>query len=246
MIKCPRSSKTKGKTFALKEDLQEAVGKILRERWSERDGEVVPEPEDLQLGNDGVNLAATVLYADITGSTNMVNSQNATHAAEFYKCYMTCAARIIKNAGGSVTAYDGDRVMGIFIGGFKNSTASKTALQINWALWKLVNPAIKNQYGNDAYQLEHVIGVDTSSILASRIGVRNDNDVVWVGRSANYAAKLTAITEPNTTFITGQVYDVLHESSKYGGTPKRLMWRQRRWSQMNDMRIFSSTWWWSL
>lgn len=231
---------------ALKEDLEEVVKKIVTEQvWTRRDGLVVPEPKDLGLGNDAVDLKATVLYADMASSTHLVDSQKPHLAAEVYKSYMACAASIIKNNGGTITAYDGDRVMGIFIGGSKNTTAAKTALQINWAVKNVINPRLRTQYGTNAYQMEHVIGVDTSSIFACRIGVRNDNDIVWVGRAANYAAKLAALNE-YPVYITGTVFDSLKDSSKFGGNPRRLMWEERTWTPMNKMRIFRSSWTWEV
>lgn len=232
--------------MALREELEEAVSKIVRDRWTRRDGEVVPEPEDLELGNDGVDLQSTVLYADMASSTRLVDSQSATRAAEIYKAYMVCAARLIKFHGGSVTAYDGDRVMGVFIGSGKNSSAAKAALRINWALQYIVNPANQRTYGQNAYSLGHVIGIDTSTVLAARIGVRNDNDLVWVGSAPNYAAKLTEIDEGYPIYITGKVFDRLNEESKYGGNPRRLMWEERTWTKMSDMRIYRSGWWWEL
>jgi len=45
---------------ALRTDLQEEAAKIFREGWTERDGETVPEPSNLQLGNDAVNLDGTL------------------------------------------------------------------------------------------------------------------------------------------------------------------------------------------
>jgi class 3 adenylate cyclase len=159
---------------------------------------------------------------------------------------MVCAARIVKNNGGTITAYDGDRIMGIFIGKTKNTTAAKTALQINWAVYNIVNTAIKTQYGGNAYQMKHVIGIDTSPIFACRIGVRNDNDIVWVGRAANYAAKLSSINENYPVYITGSVFDSMDDSSKLGGTPRRLMWEERTWIPMNNMRIFRSDWSWTV
>ncbi len=180
--------------MALRDDLQEQASKIFREGWTERDGEVVPEPSGLELGNDSVNLEATVLYADMAGSTKLVDEQSPTLAAEVYKAYMVCAARIIKDEDGSITAYDGDRVMGVFIGNSKNTTATRTAMKIHWAVGNIINPALKKQYGNGAYQIGHVIGTDTSRILACRIGVRNDNDLVWVGRAANDHTTFVAIT----------------------------------------------------
>jgi class 3 adenylate cyclase len=93
--------------------------------------------------------------------------------------------------------------------------------------------------------MKYVIGVDTSTIFACRIGVRNDNDIVWVGRSANYAAKLAAINE-YPVYITGTVFDNMSDSSKFGGNPPKLMWEERTWIAMNQMRIFRSNWTWSV
>ena len=89
--------------MALATDLQTEVKAILAKTWTTRDGQVVPEPADLKLGNDGVKLDATVLYADMDGSTNLVDTYSATIAAEVYKSYMVCTARIIKQAGGNIT-----------------------------------------------------------------------------------------------------------------------------------------------
>lgn len=229
----------------LDDKLQTDIKKVFRERWTTRDGQVVPEPEDLGLGNDAVKLEATVLYADLSGSTSLVDDYRADFAAEIYKAYLASAARIIKEEGGTITAYDGDRIMAVFIGGFKNSSAAKAGLKINWAVSKLINPSLKAQYGNDTYQMSHVVGIDTSSILASRIGVRNDNDIVWVGRAANYAAKLSSLNGGHSVYLTGDVFDKLHESAKFGGDPRRLMWEQRSWTNMNSMRIYGSDWIWT-
>jgi class 3 adenylate cyclase len=166
--------------LALKDDLEAEVKKIFKEVWTERDGTVVPEPKDLKLGNDAVNLNATVLYADMSGSTRMVDSETPKFAAEVYKTYLICAARIIKDEGGAITAYDGDRIMAVYIGdNDKNTRAVRSALRINGAVWDIIKPALKNQYSSNNYNLKHVIGVDTSKLLVARIGVRNDNDLVW-------------------------------------------------------------------
>jgi class 3 adenylate cyclase len=232
--------------MGLREDLEEEVGKIFRQQWSKPDGEVVPNPEDLGLGNDARKLNGTVLYADMCDSTKLVDSHEAYFAAEVYKAYLVCAARIVKDNSGSVTAYDGDRIMAVFIGKQKNTNAATAALKINYAVQHIVNPAIKNQYDGTDYVLRHVIGIDTSKLFAARIGVRNDNDIVWVGRAANYAAKLSAFENPNTIFITDDVFEMLLDRAKYGGKNNELMWEPRRWSMMNDMAIHRSKWTWGV
>lgn len=229
----------------MKEELQTAVAKILREQWTTRDGRVVPVPENLGLGNDTINLDATVLYADMADSTELVDDHKPTFAAEIYKAYLTCAAKIVKSEGGTITAYDGDRIMAAFLGDTKNTTAARAALKINGAVIDIINPALAAQYPKTAYRVRHHVGVDTSSLFVARIGVRNDNDLVWVGRAANYAAKLCAIPEHNTVFITEEVFSKLHNDAKFGGNPKQLMWKERQWSQMNNKRVYSSAWKWT-
>ena len=228
----------------LKPDLDTAVKDIFRGAWSERDGEVVPEPEDLKLGNDAVKLNATVLYADISGSTTLVDSYEAQFSAAIYKTFLICAAKIIKDEEGVITAYDDNRVMGVFIGGSKNTHAVRTALRIQAAVLHIVNPALKAQYPTSPYVLKHVVGVDTSELLAGRIGVRNDNDLVWVGRAANYAAKLSALNEGFATYITDSVYGNMHDKVKYalGGED---MWESRNWTAMNNMTIYRSNYYWT-
>jgi class 3 adenylate cyclase len=213
----------------LKEQLEAAVAKIFRDQWTERDGRVVPVPDDLGLGNDAVKLNATVLYADMADSTKLVDTKNERFAAEIYKTYLTCAAKIVKDEGGTITAYDGDRIMAVFLGDAKNTNAVRAALRINAAVAYVINPTLARQYPQTDYRVTHHIGIDTSSLHVSRIGVRNDNDLVWVGRAANYAAKLCAIKEYNTIFVTEEVFGNMHESVTYSVAPRLLIWKERQW-----------------
>ena len=90
--------------MGLGDNLNAEVLKILKERWSEREGRVVPESDDLKLGNDAVTLNGTVLYADLDDSTKLVDTKRPQFAAVVYKCFLACAARIIRLEGGEITS----------------------------------------------------------------------------------------------------------------------------------------------
>ena len=60
--------------MGMTDDLNAEVNKIIKETWSVSGGRVVPETEDLELGNKGVKLNATCLYADLAKSTKLVNA----------------------------------------------------------------------------------------------------------------------------------------------------------------------------
>lgn len=112
--------------------------------WDTRDGEKVPEPRYLKLGNDAVHFArATVLYADLDQSTSLVESKKWNFAAEVYKTYLYAATRLINDAGGAIVSYDGDRVMGIFIGKRQCNDAVRCALKINYAVKQIVQTELK-------------------------------------------------------------------------------------------------------
>src|SRR5207245_1618227 len=111
-------------------------------------------------------------------------------------------------------AYDGDRIMGIFIGGSKNTSAATCGLKINGAVREILTPALKKQYPLSDFILKHVVGIDTSNLWVTRTGVRGANDLVWVGPAANYAAKLTELDASYPTRITHRVYDKLSDTAK--------------------------------
>lgn len=228
--------------MTLVDELTTYVKSAFQGRWDTTTGRVVPEPTTIALGNTAVELeSATVLYADIDGSTSMVDQHPWYVCAEVYKAFLHCAAKIIRSHAGVITAYDGDRVMAVYIGERKNTRAALTALKINWAVHKIINPLFAAQYPRSTYRLQHVVGIDTSKLHVARTGVRGDNDLVWVGRAANYAAKLTTLDSQYPTWITDQVYLALAEDAKiYQGTS---MWELRIWKAMSDMRIHRSAWW---
>jgi len=66
-----------------------------------------------------------------------------------------------------------------------------------------------------------------------------------VGRAANYAAKLSAINEPSySSYITDEVFKMLMDSAKYGGSEKKLMWEARIFQKLG-ITIHRSNWWWN-
>jgi len=226
--------------MGLKEELETEVSTIFRSRWTERDGTVVPEDNSIKLSNDGVNIDATVLYADMANSTALVDSKTKIFAAEIYKTFLHCAAKIIASEGGTITAYDGDRIMAVYIEGAKNTAAVRSALKINYARQQIIIPAMKKQYLTTEYTPQHVVGIDTSKLFVARTGIRGSNDLVWVGRAANHAAKLTTLSPLYPTYVTQAVYSVMLDQVKF--TDGKDMWTA---FNSNNQKIYGSTYRWS-
>lgn len=229
--------------MGLKRDLDDGVAAIFRDQWVTRKGQSIPEPENLKLSNDAVEFdRATILYADLAGSTALVDSKIWWFSAQIYKTFLLCAAKIVRSEGGAITSYDGDRIMGIWVGSSQTRPAVRAALKINYAVQKIINPALALRYASENYKIKQVVGIDTSAIRAARTGVRGGNDLVWVGRAANYAAKLTEINMDARTWITEAAYIELQDSEKLSAG--RPMWKRYTWNAKGGIPIFGSIYWW--
>ena len=75
-------------------------------------------------------------------------------------------------------------------------------------------------------------------------GIRNNNDLIWIGRAPSLAAKLSDLREyPHCTFISAAAYNRLSNGSKFSGG--KNMWEQRsvNFAGANET-IYRSSYWW--
>lgn len=88
--------------MGLKANLAAEVKETFSKAWEAQITDSVPAPEDLRLNaNHAKDLEkATVLYADLDGSTNMVDKYKWEFSAEIYKTFLRCASQIILNRPG--------------------------------------------------------------------------------------------------------------------------------------------------
>ena len=230
--------------MGLGDNLRSEVRKIIQEGWVKQDRRGAPQLDDLKLSNDAVTLEGTILYADLDDSTKLVDTKSPEFAAEVYKSYLVCVARIIRSESGTVTAYDGDRIMAVYTGGRKDDRAARTALKINFAVQEIINPAIEGEYPASGYSVRQVVGIDTSDLFVARTGIRGFNELVWVGRAANYAAKLSGRSGAASQ-ITTEVHERLSEELTLSKNGQR-MWTPATAYELGHRPIYTSMWCWRL
>lgn len=237
--------------MALGDEIRSDLDKMVGKPWSIRDGTVVPGNDDVGLySNDAVKLDAVYLYADLLGSTKLARDFTPQVAGKVIRASLRTASLVIKEFEGEIRSYDGDRVMGIFIGGSKHSNAATAALKINAAMQEIVQPALYAKLPileRDGYQPRMCVGIASGEAFIARAGVRGSSDLVSIGRAPNVAAKLSDIRESGTwrTYITAQVYNRLKDDAKLSeGTN---MWEARNANVGGEqMTIYRSHYRWSV
>lgn len=119
------------------------VRDVMTAAWSVRSGTVVPRTQDVTLRDGAVELsAATYLYTDLRQSTLLVERYDAETAARIIRAFLRVACDVIRAEGGHIRSFDGDRVMGVFIGDNQRNDAVAAAMGINWACDRVINPAL--------------------------------------------------------------------------------------------------------
>lgn len=236
--------------MALWNDLTSEVNGIIGQAWSIRDGNVVPTTDSITLSGGGVKLEAVMLYADLAESTKLAMNFDGRVAAKVVKAFLGGCCRIIRAHSGHIRSFDGDRVMGVFVEGGKNTNAAICGLKINWLVTQLLRPTFRSKYPSLAaggFDISHGVGIDKSEVFVVRSGIRAHNDLVWIGRAPNVAAKLANVRDRHPTIITQDVFNSLLDEAKFSIDTGTLMWEARTWNAapsnaLND--VYSSGWWW--
>ncbi|OZC56066.1 adenylate cyclase [Rhodococcus sp. 06-621-2] len=234
--------------------IESAVDDILRASWSITKGVVVPETDDIVMKNGGRLVEATYVYADLADSSTIAQTLYKETAAKIIRVFVNSSTRILRHFGGEIRSFDGDRVMAIFIGEEKNWEAVRAAFAINWAVGRVIRPAIEANWsdGKEFCDIGHRVGVDTGESLIVRGGARDNSDLISVGGAPNIAAKLSDLKNGYSTYITDRVYNELEDDLLLYYEENGL--RQKQWIRLNsrvriggtDNTVYGSDGWWAV
>ncbi|MFC9098519.1 hypothetical protein [Streptomyces sp. NPDC057072] len=165
----------------LKGTIEEKLTELVGHEWQIRNGLTVPRTDDIVLRDGAVQLDAVYLYTNMMGSTRLVSEFAPETAAKVTRAFINTACRVIRNRDGHIRSFDGDRVMGIFVGADKEGRAVRTALEITYATDKIVWPALERRLPSltrQGFKLRHVSGVAAGPVFMARTGIYDHNDLI--------------------------------------------------------------------
>lgn len=218
-----------------KQDIENAITGVLDTSFTEREGRVVPATGDVT-NNQAVKINAAFLYADLAGSATIWKSCPWDTTAKIIRAFLDSASRIIRANGGEIRSFDGDRVMGVFMGDYKCTYATRAAREIFWATDQVLAAKAKIKFKSVKGANLHIkcaVGVDVGDARAVRGGIRASNDLIWIGRAPSMAAKLSDAREyPHCVFIHKDVHKVLGDAEKASGETN--IWEPRNFQFAGD------------
>ncbi|VWX51775.1 adenylate/guanylate cyclase domain-containing protein [Novosphingobium sp. 9U] len=222
--------------------LGDAVDKVFDTSLVERNGTVVPTSDDVT-NSQAVKLDAVFLYADLAATAKLTKVCPWETTAKIIRAYLDCATRLIRAYGGEIRSFDGDRVMGVFLGKRRHTEASFCAREIFYTVEHILGPKATSKFQsirNNSIKLKNCVGIDTGDARAVRAGIRNHNDLIWIGRPPSLAAKLSDVRNyPSCVYISSECYSRLADDGKVSGTID--IWTKRSFEFAGEARTVYST-----
>lgn len=227
--------------------LKGRVDTLFDTTFNVRDGRVVPSTPDVVLKDGAVKIDAAFLYADLASSALLSKACPWSTTAKIIRAFLDCSTRLILKHGGVIRSFDGDRVMGIFMGDSKNSNASICGREIHWAVRKIIHPSAHGKFASirdNGIEIRHGVGIDVGEVRAVRSGVRDSNDLIWIGKAASFSAKLSDIRDiANHTYISSRTYNKLSDAAKLD-TDGKNMWTKANFTFAGEVEtVYKSNHW---
>ncbi|HKS18791.1 MAG TPA: adenylate/guanylate cyclase domain-containing protein [Bradyrhizobium sp.] len=169
---------------------------------------------NLDADTQGAKLIETcVLYIDMRRSTDLNLAHRPHTVAKLYSAFVRAMTRTARHYGGHVRGIIGDRVMVLFDAQNCFESAIHCAVAMNTVSQHIINKHFK------ANEVRFGIGIDYGKMLATKTGIRrrgveqaNYRNLVWLGRPANVASKLTDQANKLGEYSTVPTVQVAYEN----------------------------------
>lgn len=236
--------------MGFKDDCTSAVRDIVKTDFNTRFARVVPTTDDVAQKDGAVYVSdAVYLYADMADSTGMASHFTAQEAARIIRAYLHAVSRVLRDRGGEIRSFDGDRVMAIFIGADAADKAVDAALRITSVVDKIVHTQLlvhcepyKDHWIETGWRVRHRTGIDIGTALIVRAGVRGNSDLVSVGDSPNIAAKLSDYKGGGATIISARVWEKLDYDNCYSNDQDMWKYRGKITIGSRTESVYTSSW----
>lgn len=165
-----------------------------------------------------------ILYIDIRRSTELNLSHDPDVVAKLYSSFVRAMSKAARQYGGHVRGIIGDRVMVLFDSENAFTNAVWCAALMNSVSQFVINKHFK------ANEVTCGIGIDAGKMLVTKTGIRkngqerhNYKNLVWLGRPANVASKLTDLANKPSEGVDVSTVLVALQTS-YGADDFKWRW----------------------
>ncbi len=157
--------------------------------------EVAQDLEESGFALGGRSVEATVMFSDIRGFTNLVESQSPAETIELLNTYYTLMFEAISGQGGVVNQMVGDGLMAIFGAPMPLLNHNEQAVRAALEMIEMIDLFNLDQAAAKKPTIRIGIGIATGQVIAGYTGTQRRATYTCVGDTVNLAARLESYTK---------------------------------------------------
>ncbi|WP_435206986.1 adenylate/guanylate cyclase domain-containing protein [Micromonospora sp. bgisy143] len=210
--------------MSIADDLRESVRQHVENACIIVNTDDIPERDQVKLAAEAVQVEATALSIDIRQFSGLTNAFGRQVVVRMLRAFFEGSVRIVEGSSGTVADFNGDGMIVLFAGADRTERAFRAASQIRWFLTEVLRPRFAKYFESDQFlkarieEFDAGCGLDDGLVLIGRVGSEGFNDIAWVGRCVNTAAKACKLAGSSKPIIaTHEVYERL-DTSTFAGT----------------------------
>jgi class 3 adenylate cyclase len=161
----------------------------------------------------GQRKMVSVLFADITGFTTLVDANKVEDVVEVLNRFFETVVPVIFRHSGMLDKFLGDGVMAVF--GIPDADDSDTVRAIKCAvdIQKGIETLTKQLEKDGLFSISVGIGIATGIVLAGNIGTKNQMNYTVIGGPVNLAQRLETICEPGEIIVSNTTSEMIPKVS---------------------------------
>jgi len=155
---------------------------------------------------EGARKTVTILFADVAGSTAMFENLDPEAAHEIMDgCFRILMDRVHRYEG-TVNQFLGDGLMALFGAPIAHEDHAQRACHAALGMQKALTPyreTMRQRYGID-FRMR--IGINSGAVVVGAIGDDLRMDYTATGDTANLAARMEALAEPDSVYVSENTF----------------------------------------
>ena len=156
---------------------------------------------------EGRVIELSVIFADLTGFTEMTNRLGAERSYEVVEAFFKMANEVLIKNDAFIDKYIGDAVMAIFNAPIPNARHARGATTAALG----IQEGMKSLSETLGLDLQARVGVATGYARVGRLGSADRKDYTAIGDVVNLASRLEAFAKPGEVIVDGKAFTQVAE-----------------------------------
>jgi class 3 adenylate cyclase/tetratricopeptide (TPR) repeat protein len=152
--------------------------------------------------DDGERKQVTVLFADVSGSMDLAETQDPEEWRKVMQRFFAILAAAVERFGGTVDKFTGDGIMAVFGAPVAYEDHARRACYAALQMLDDIAEYAAELRRGPGLNFSTRIGINSGEVVAGAIGADGEGEYTAIGHTVGLAQRMEALAEPGTAYLT--------------------------------------------